>query len=619
MGLKIQSVIIVSFLLTLFSGIVSSGVDAIGPLLADTQTENAMSTTPIVYDNDEGGRPSYASLDEGVVTGAAGSSGPTIQDLLPKAPTIEEQLKAGELPKGESTSMVTGDLSKTDYYLDKETGLIKKDWPSGATYHDTLSYNEQESNAFQLVVIGDSIAYGNGLGQENKYYNQIAEDLRKTLKRPVEITVYAHSGAKISSYSESIEEMLFRETGQLPDASLNKEGPTLMEQAARISNDADLILVSGGINDVGVLSIIGTANTEKNIRKHTEDNIKEPMAELLTTILANTKTDAKILVTGYYQLVTEDTIMESQDAAVTTPTSATRYMQTGLSNAIKEIKRGDDDEIRISNSKAFYEVSTTSLQDAASAANKADDGRNRVVFVDPKFESANSYGASQPFLWELSSYTQSNDDQSEERSSAIAQSDLIFIDKIINKMNAIGHPNNNGASQYKKAIMEAILDKSRGLDWLLSDTTEQTTPTVKGIPKSLLKKEFLASLRTPMLSPTSDTSGFSVQNKDGTDVPETSGVTYFDQANDVWYIDAFSWSGDRGQYDKPAAPGRFVSGELNTFGYNWVSLPSSRTGLWYDQGYFDWCTETLASLGQSAPSAGYGLLIDESQSGGGGW
>ena len=153
-----------------------------------------------------------------------------------------------------------------------------------------------------------------------------------------------------------------------------------------------------------------------------------------------------------------------------------------------------------------------------------------------------------------------------------------------------------------KFMWEAALSKENEA---IKDLAYNYKPTP--IPKSLLKKEFLQSFMTPMLSPTSDASGFcSAQN-----VPESSGVSYFDQANDVWYIDAFSWSGDRSQYDKPAAPRRFVSGELNTVGYNWVSLPYSRTGLWYTQGYFDWCAETLASMGQSAPSAGYGLLVGE--------
>lgn len=136
-----------------------------------------------------------------------------------------------------------------------------------------------------------------------------------------------------------------------------------------------------------------------------------------------------------------------------------------------------------------------------------------------------------------------------------------------------------------------------------------------------LKKELeKQGVGTPQLSSSTLGTSWSLdQNIDGTDVPETSGVSYFDQANDVWYIDAYSWTGDKSLYDKPAAPRRFVSGELNTYGYNWVYLPFSQTGMTYDQGYLDWVTETLASMGQSAPSAGYGLLIDEGQSGGGDW
>lgn len=127
-------------------------------------------------------------------------------------------------------------------------------------------------------------------------------------------------------------------------------------------------------------------------------------------------------------------------------------------------------------------------------------------------------------------------------------------------------------------------------------------------------------LGTPQLSPsTSGTSWYSDQNKERSDVPETSGSTYIDKANNVWYIDAFSWSGDRSLYDKPAAPYRFISGEINTYGYNWIYLPFERTGMTYDQGYGEWVSETLASMGMSAPSAGYGLLIDEGQNGGGGW
>ncbi len=151
----------------------------------------------------------------------------------------------------------------------------------------------------------------------------------------------------------------------------------------------------------------------------------------------------------------------------------------------------------------------------------------------------------------------------------------------------------------------------------LSDAVQQVAAT----DQKTSKLQFtLQGLGIPQLSPsTSGPSWSPDQNKERSDIPETSGTTFIDQANNVWYIDAFSWSGDRSLYDKPAAPYRFISGELNTYGYNWIYLPFERTGMTYDQGYADWVSETLASMGMSAPSAGYGLLIDEGQNGGGGW
>jgi hypothetical protein len=126
---------------------------------------------------------------------------------------------------------------------------------------------------------------------------------------------------------------------------------------------------------------------------------------------------------------------------------------------------------------------------------------------------------------------------------------------------------------------------------------------------------------TPLLSPpTSDISGFSDPNKKGPDVSETSGgELYTNKKTDVWYIDAFSWSGDRSLLPRPAAPLKFVSGEFNSYGYNWIYLPYDQTGMTYSQGYLNWVNEYLASIGSPGPSAGVGLLIDEGQNGGGGW
>lgn len=129
---------------------------------------------------------------------------------------------------------------------------------------------------------------------------------------------------------------------------------------------------------------------------------------------------------------------------------------------------------------------------------------------------------------------------------------------------------------------------------------------------------------SPMLSPTSDTSGLSGQNKDGTD--ETSGTSYINKAkNDVWYVDmnaptfvnkiahfnpAFDWS------VKPPIPMYLPSGELNTYGYDFIDIPG--INVYFTNTYLNWVGTYLNSIGGGS-NGGYGLLLDEDRNGGGGW
>jgi len=54
-------------------------------------------------------------------------------------------------------------------------------WPS-LTHHILLSPDGQRTDAFHLVVIGDSIAWGNGLNNQDKYYYLVADWLQKKVK-----------------------------------------------------------------------------------------------------------------------------------------------------------------------------------------------------------------------------------------------------------------------------------------------------------------------------------------------------------------------------------------------------------------------------------------------------
>jgi len=361
----------------------------------------------------------------------------------------------------------------------------------------TQSSEITQDLTYHMTVIGDSIAWGNGLKDEYKYSYIIADWLKEKLmlSKPVDVAVYAHSGATISG--ESVESI---------DQSLNSGSPSLMVQARNIKNkgDIDLILVSGGINDVGISNILDANTPRETISSHSE-SIRDDMSDLLTYLLD--ETNARIIVTGYYPLITEDSKVGWQDRAIAgalatlsekttsqaknvlitalaSPTAANvkaaGYLAEGLANNIDSISH-DDANLR-ANSDAFYAKSSNSLKEAIL---KADSGRNRVIFIDPRFETTNSYKASNTLLWELTSDFKTNDEQYQTRADLVEKTyaldlnpfDLDLLKQAENKINPIAHPNRDGAAKYAESI-ESFLDTPKRLDWLQNGPTADSEASI---------------------------------------------------------------------------------------------------------------------------------------------
>jgi len=364
----------------------------------------------------------------------------------------------------------------------------------GATYHFLIFAGKQTDNPFRMAVIGDSIAWGNGLNQIDKYYDQVAERLHKKLNRPVEVTVYAHSGAVIFSDA----------TGESKNANLGSSYPTLIEQAENIQDNVDLILVSGGINDVGLGNILDPNTPEGNIRSLSE-SITGHMKKLLQHLLEKTSDKGTcIIVTGYYHLITEESKLEPQDrvigaflsltsektksealkvlaSACVDPTLSAAKKQAAISSAEalynNAISMGTEDSNLRTNSDTFYLTSTNSLDTAVKDANK---GQNRVIFIDPMFERTNSYRASGSFLWELNSDYKSNDDQYYERYE-LTKNIVNPATKFKDSINAIGHPNVKGASKYADLIEASLKSRIPGWSQTAPATEKPTSAAVDAL------------------------------------------------------------------------------------------------------------------------------------------
>jgi hypothetical protein len=141
-----------------------------------------------------------------------------------------------------------------------------------------------------------------------------------------------------------------------------------------------------------------------------------------------------------------------------------------------------------------------------------------------------------------------------------------------------------------------------------------TSDSSGGKTTDLKKKLAQQGIGTPQLSsPTYMLPG------DSTEGPGVSGtgkgkieVLYLEMSFEEF--GKLNWLDMKNRYSIPPVPRYLASGELNTYGYDFIYQPGSEA---YRYEYRDWVKAYVASFESTA--AGVGTLLDEGQNGGGGW
>jgi hypothetical protein len=457
--------------------------------------------------------------------------------------------------------------------------------PAWDTEFDITPDDAQNNDVFNVVVIGDSIAWGTGLTTEEKYSYLVAQRLAEQINRPVNVKVLAHTGAAImEDEAESTDP--FPYPTYYPEFTSGT--PTLMEQADMISNpdEIDLILVSGGANDVGLDSVLmvdlGLLNywdkgsSLDDIRTKSED-IRPSMFNLLNKLLSMCP-DARIVVTGYFTGITDNSKGITEIAATMRPESQENSFITDYRKL-----DGEKKEEVVEKSRVFYQTTNESLSKAVDDANEAmrsADSRDlpydRAAFAPIFFPPERCYGTDQSWLWKIvdDPYTGTkkiNDDSFDLRKTTLmdfgwycncelcisdptSSSESVSInskddlkklcDKYRrNKLVAIGHPNVEGAKNYSESIIREI--RSVWPSWL--------QPTVQAFD----------------VSPTSQTSGESVE------------ITYKVSSNDGSGLKQIElWRKDE-QSDWQEIKTDTLSGENDPFSGSFTDSPSAPGKYWY--------------------------------------
>jgi lysophospholipase L1-like esterase len=317
-------------------------------------------------------------------------------------------------------------------------------------------------DTFRLLAFGDSVMWGGGLPEHQKFYSLAADYITSKMENAsVYKTIKAHHGAKIGRGDS-------RAKSEMP-GEMSSRWPTILQQVESLSSipdaaEIDLILVDGGANDLPITDVMMTSKpsqleTEKaNLRTRTHEYCFDDMVFLLQTIVAQFP-NAKVIVTGYYHIVSEE--------------SDQSFTQQLILALVDDPARGLwQDSIADTHNKAvvlsnvWVAEANKNLFDAVQNVNNSLPREPRIFFVSPETSPANAANAGSSFLWEPDSLGGPSDpmwqngrdvDREANKSRLQSEASTLIDGYFITKRNSSYHPNPAGAQRYFEK-MQPVLD-----------------------------------------------------------------------------------------------------------------------------------------------------------------
>ena len=283
----------------------------------------------------------------------------------------------------------------------------------------------------EMVVLGDSILWGSGLAEEDKLWTLVRQWLEQQLGRPVNTQVLAHSLAVVEpdpvkdGRPPAWGEVRFRHPSityqALEDARLNPDPSAI-----------DLVLVDGGINDIGPLNLVSPWRSPRWVREQAAEHCGRKMKNLLLPMLDRFP-KARVVVTGYFPIVS----------------SRTWFIQALALLPI--IKRR-----LIELSAVWAHASEEWLRWAVQQANLHASGpkqKPRVLYANAEFRPENCYGASDAYVWSLWEALTDRTPVGKRRRCECLRlkpwDPVCPIDRAF-------HPNRRGARAYADAVIQAL-------------------------------------------------------------------------------------------------------------------------------------------------------------------
>jgi lysophospholipase L1-like esterase len=287
-----------------------------------------------------------------------------------------------------------------------------------------------------LLVIGDSIVWGQGLAYEHKTTSILARHLG------AEIKMLAHAGAKIGIRDSY--------TVTMPSAEVPCFFPTILQQLQDFNGDpasVKWVLMNGGINDVEIQRVFNPMIPQYELELHVRNYCGRDLLAILQQATQKFP-NARTLVLGYYPVLSHLSRAEGVESLYSL-VHGVRFAP--LFNA--DLFR---DEL-VEHCLRFWKLSTGLFRSAVEHVNR-EAGPQRAIFVDSGMEEANAAYAPQSLLWECETNDpeRAPDDAVAERRAAYELVGTGDLQKSQVLLSAVGHPNVAGAARMAEQCVKAI-------------------------------------------------------------------------------------------------------------------------------------------------------------------
>lgn len=347
----------------------------------------------------------------------------------------------------------------------KQLGAIAGFYAAGKLAFPVFAQNNSD---FNMLVVGDSFIWGQGLREEEKFYYLVKRWLEREVfgaARRVDLKVKAHSGARIYLHEDQLEKM--REAGEdpekfhYPEADISFPSITHQIDAARREYEkpesVKLVMLSGGITDLVVGNAVNPFLREGKMRDLIHRYSHAAMTNLLEHI-SNTFPAAYIVVVGYFPIVSTRSDVNKITKYLMKIVRFPHPLQFLLTNIfskqfMKIVRKAVSERSRI-----WVFESNKELRDAVRQANEKCK-RTQILFVESPITEENCFATKNSLLFGMDKDNKPEDALYAERKREcpkvfreIKYKPFGFVSTRLCELASVAHPNAAGSIAYAEAI-----------------------------------------------------------------------------------------------------------------------------------------------------------------------